>query len=100
MLFKAEVKPQMPSFRSARAEGNSKELSQVQKKKKPLKLSSQWRLPEAGEILEVREDGGNLRRVDRGGGHLRIEIILIDPHPNVRIDEDRTDLKTATGSFS
>ena len=62
MLFKAEVKPQMPSFRSARAEGNSKELSQVQKKKKPLKLSSQWRLPEAGEILEVREDGGNAAR--------------------------------------
>ena len=52
----------MPSFRSARAEGNSKELSQVQKKKKPLKLSSQWRLPEAGEILEVREDGGNAAR--------------------------------------
>ena len=62
MLFKAEVKPQMPSFRSARAEGNSKELSQVKKKKKPLKLSSQWRLPEAGEILEVREDGGNAAR--------------------------------------
>ena len=51
-------------------------------------------------IEQIQKDISNLRRVDRGRVYLRIEIILIDPHPNVRIDEDGTDLKAATESFS